>query len=595
MWRTLKYIFKYKQETVDRVMIYLSLVCSLLVLFQLGYNKNIEVAVIIDKMIVFMFYALAVISTFRVIVSMMVTKYIGVAHYGGIALMVYFILIIGARLTGADDSASAFLQRAQWVYVGIFAVLLMELSKRSLFFDTFYFNPTILFVISFLMLILLGTLLLMLPRAVEMPDSMSFVDAFFMATSAVCITGLSVVDVATDFTHFGQVVMLSLMQVGGLGIMTFTGFFGYFFSGGFSYKNQLMYSEILGHNKVGSVISALLKIIFITLFFEAVGVLLIYFSVEPAFFVSKDERIFFSIFHAVSAFCNAGFSTIPDGFQNPLYRFQYDVQLIIAGLFLLGGLGFGMVLNIYTFVKRWTINIVKKICFGRAFVHKAWVINFNSRLVAWTTLFLVIFATLLTFLLEYDNALQGHDSAFGKWVTAFFVGNTPRSAGFSTTNMNALSVPTILLLLWMMWIGCSPGSTGGGIKTTTFAVATLNILSLSRGKEHLEIFRRRISHEAVNKAFAIIALSLLAIGVTAFAITLTDSGLPLRAVVFESFSAYTTSGLSMGITALLSSPGKIILAFSMFVGRVGLLTLMVALIKNTKNKSYIYPEEKVLF
>src|SRR5690606_7653810 len=228
---------------------------------------------------------------------------------------------------------------------GIALVFLSELSRNSLFFDNFYFNPTILFVISFLALILLGTILLMLPRTTLLAP-LSFVDALFMATSAVCITGLTVTDISTNFSLFGQSVILLLIQVGGLGIITFTGFFGYFFSGGFSYKNQLMFGEILGENKLGSVINTLFKIVFITLIFEAAGAMLIYFSMESTDFDSNGERLFFSVFHAVSAFCNAGFSTVSDGVHNPLLRFNYDLQLVIAALFILGGLGFAIVLNL---------------------------------------------------------------------------------------------------------------------------------------------------------------------------------------------------------------------------------------------------------
>src|SRR3546814_506115 len=229
----------------------------------------------------------------------------------------------------------------------------------------------------------------MLPKTTAAAP-LPFVDALFMATSAVCITGLSVIDVSTHLTGFGQTILLILVQLGALGIITFTGFFGYFFSGGFSYKNQLMYSEILGHNKVGSVINTLFKIVFITLLFEAAGAMLIYFSMESTDFDSNGERLFFPVFHAVSAFCNAGFSTVSDGVHNPLLRFNYDLQLVLAALFILGGLGFAIVLNLYTFIKRWALNIVKRMLYGRPFSYRAWVISFNSRLVGWTTFFLKI-------------------------------------------------------------------------------------------------------------------------------------------------------------------------------------------------------------
>jgi len=587
-----KYLFKYREKAVDRVMLYVSSACVVAVLFHLGYNTDKITAQHFQSAMPWIFYGLFVLGFVRTGLAIAVRQRVMLSHYGGIALVVYFTLVTIGRSSGND--LLDFLRQPEWLHLGVFAVFLTELSKSSLFFDNFYFNPTILFVVSFLFLILIGTLLLMLPRA-GAQHPLPFVDALFMATSAVCITGLSTIDVATVFSPFGHTVLLVLIQLGGLGIMTFTGFFGYFFSGGFSYKNQLMYGEFLGHNKVASVINTLLKIIVLTLLLEAVGAVLIFFSTSPSGFASPSDRIFFAVFHAVSAFCNAGFSTATDGMYHASIRYNYHVQLVVAWLFIIGGFGFGVVFNLYAFVKRWVVSFFQRLVFGKPYVYRAWVISFNTRLVMWMTAILVVFSTILTFVLEYGGVLQEHQTLWGKWVAAFFMGNSSRTAGFNVVDMGSLSFPTIMLATLLMWIGASPGSTGGGIKTTTFAVAMLNIVSLARGKDKLEIFGRRIAADSVSKAFAIIVLSFLAVGGTIFGLSITDGQLGLLPIAFESFSAYATCGLSLGITPQLSAAGKAIIIVSMFVGRVGMLTLLVALIKNMKSRSYEYPQEQVLF
>ncbi|MFB2118074.1 TrkH family potassium uptake protein [Parapedobacter sp. 2B3] len=592
MLSDIKYIFKYRENTVDRVMLYVSLVCALTVLFHLGYNTDKATARQFTAIIKWLFYGLFLLGGLRIGCSILAVRRVGVAHYGGLVLSLYFLMVIFARVTG--ESHLAFLRNDEWLYLGIFAVFLTELSKNSLFFDNFYFNPTILFVISFLVLILAGTLLLMLPKTTA-GAPLPFVDALFMATSAVCITGLATVDIATRFTEFGHTVVLILIQLGGLGIMTFTGFFGYFFSGGFSYKNQLMYSEFLGQNKVASVINTLLKIIFITLFFEVLGAVFIFFSTKAGDFETYGDRMFFAAFHAVSAFCNAGFTTVAGGFNQAAFRFNYEMQVVLSLLFILGGLGFGIVFNIYTFIKRWVVNVFSRMFHGKPYTYRAWVISFNTRLIMWVTLILVIFSTVVTFALEYNHSLAAHDKLWGKWVAAFFTGNSARTAGFSVADAGSFSMPMLATAIFLMWVGASPGSTGGGIKTTTFAVALLNIVNLARGKDKLEIFGREISTDSISKAFAVVALSFLAVGTTMIGLAITDGHLGFASIAFESFSAYATCGLSLGITPQLSAAGKVILICSMFVGRVGLLTLLVALIKNTKNRSYEYPQEKVLF
>lgn len=570
-------------------MFYLSMVCAIMTLAHIGYITDKQLAETSEDTVIGMFYFLFILGTLRTVAAILAERKINVSHISGLVLLVYFLLISVSRLTGW-----VYFAKMEWLYLGIALVFLSELSRNSLFFDNFYFNPTILFVISFLALILLGTVLLMLPRTTLLAP-LSFVDALFMATSAVCITGLTVTDISTNFSVFGQSVIMLLIQIGGLGIMTFTGFFGYFFSGGFSYKNQLMFGEILGENKLNSVISTLLTIIFITLFFELIGGVFIFFSLDAALFKSVGDRIFFSAFHAISSFCNAGFTILPDDIGHDIYRFNHGFQMIIACSFILGGLGFGTVYNFYTFLKQKAKQVVYRLFLRRPYIHKPRAFTFNTRFILFCNAIVLVVATLSYYILEQRHTLAEESSVIGDWITSFFMANSARSAGFDNVNINFVATPVLIMMVTLMWMGASPGSTGGGVKITTVALAIMNIIALARGKESIEIYKRRIAVESVNKAFAIIVLSVLTITLSFVLMNFTDPQQEMKALLFEVVSAYSTCGLSLGITPSLSATGKIIVAVTMFVGRVGTLTLLVAFIKNTRNKSYIYPTEKILF
>lgn len=588
----IRFVFKYKNGLVDKIMLYVSMICAAIVIFNVGYVTDPILGDLLGKTIHYLFFALFFMIALRESSSIYALKKIAVEHYSGLLILMYFFFILIARFGGIG--ALSVFSREQWIYLGIYIIFIAELSKSTLFFDNFYFNPTILFVISFLVLILIGTVLLMLPRTtVEAP--LSFVDALFMATSAVCITGLSVVDISTNFSMFGQTVIIVLIQVGGLGIMTFTGFFGYFFSGGFSFKNQLMFGEILGENKVASVIKTLLTIIFITLLFEFLGAVLIFSTLERANFSNVGGMVFFSIFHSISSFCNAGFSILSGGITNEAYKFNYPFQLALSSLFILGGLGFGIVLNFYTYIKESLLLWYHRLITKKSYKHKAWSFSFNSKLVLVCNAIIIIGATLFFYFLERNHTLSLEKGIDGEWVTSFFMANAARSAGYNSIDLSFVGAPTVFLTMVLMWVGASPGSTGGGVKVTTVALSLINIVSLAKGKEYIEIFKRRIASESVSKAFAIILLSFIVVGLSFFMLIFTDPDKSMKNLLFESLSAYTTCGLSLGVTPSLSMGGKLIIVVTMLVGRVGMLTLLVAFIKNTTRRNIIFPEEKILF
>ncbi|HMR42359.1 MAG TPA: potassium transporter TrkG, partial [Saprospiraceae bacterium] len=255
--------------------------------------------------------------------------------------------------------------------------------------------------------------------------------------------------------------------------------------------------------------------------------------------------------------------------------------------------GFPIVFNYYRLIRRFLMHKTREIIYKEPFPHAPRVINLNTKIVVFTTLILLIAGAVGFYFLEKDNTLQEHNT-YGQIVTAFFGSVTPRTAGFNTIDMMALTFPAIMLTFFLMWVGASPASTGGGIKTTTLAVATLNIFSIVRGKQRVELSKREISNESVKQAFAVISLSLIIVGFAVFALSFTDSEKGLMRLAFEAFSAFGTVGLTLGVTPELSFVGKLIIIVTMFVGRVGLFTLLKGILPDRGYQSYKYPTESVI-
>lgn len=450
-------------------------------------------------------------------------------------------------------------------------------------------HPAQLFILSFLLLILLGTFLLLMPNASNGP--LSFVDALFTATSAVCITGLAVKDTGTFFTPFGQIIIMCLCQVGGLGILTFATYFSYFFRGRISYETQMSMGQMTSANRISDVLKMLKVIFAVTFTVELIAATAIYISMLDAP-MSVYRRVFFSVFHAVSAFCNAGFSTLSQGLYDEQVRFNYPFQLIIAFSFLLGGLGFSIVSNVLDYLRHQLMRVVfpKRPVYGA----KPWLLSINSRISLVTTVVLLLIAVVTVIALEWQGVLAAHTSIIGKVVTGFFVAAAPRSSGFNVVDMQELALPIIMLSIALMWVGASPNSTGGGIKTTTFAVAVLNIVALARGYSRIEVFRREIADISVRRAFAIMGLSVIIIAFGCTLIRWAEPTMNMTEVLFESVSAYTTTGLSLGITPHLTDFSKSVLVGLMFCGRVGALTILIALFNRPKHQNYRYPTEEII-
>lgn len=435
---------------------------------------------------------------------------------------------------------------------------------------------------------MMGSALLLLPFATR--NGIDLIDALFISTSAVCVTGLATLDIATTFTVYGQIIILCLIQLGALGVLTFASYFSYFFKGGSTYENQFVNKDIINTNKLGDVFVLMKRIILITFFIEVIGATLIFITTSNSS-QSTIEHAFFSIFHSISSFCNAGFSTLTKGLAEESYVYNYEFQIIIALLYIFGGLGFPIVINLLQYLKHQYSKVITKYLENKN-TSRPWVININSKINLITTLSITIAATVIIWILENDNLFSVH-SDVGRWVTAFFTATTPRTAGYNTIDFGLLKTESVLFIILLMWIGASPNSTGGGIKTSTFAVAVLNIYSLIKGKENVEIFKRKIAEVTIKRAFATMTLSLFVIGIGIFLISIFEKKYNLLQIAFETFSAYSTVGLSMGITFGLSSYSKIVIIILMFFGRVTMLTIMIALFKKVKFTNYRYAEEEL--
>ena len=508
-----------------------------------------------------------------------------------LALLIFLVLVLGNSEIGGGLIRVRFFSQPFWIYIATILVFIREFSGLRVEFRRAILNPAQIFVLSFLSLIVTGTFLLKLPEATV--EGISLTDAFFTSVSAVCVTGLTVVDTGRCFTIFGQVIILLLFQAGGLGIMTFTSYFAYFFRGGSSYDSQLAMRDHTRSDRLSEVFTVLKRIIIITLMIELAGAILIYRTISPELMPSLTDRLFFSGFHSVSAFCNAGFSLISESFYESTYRFNYPLHLVVAVLIIAGGLGFPIVLNLLRAAKTELRSLVRKFLYRKVRIRSPWLVNVNTRLVLITTLLLLLVGTVAILVLEYDNTLDEHPF-HGKIIAAFFGAVTARTGGFNTVDTAALSIPATLIIMFLMWVGASPASTGGGIKTSTFAVALLSAIGIARGRTRLEVFRRAIPDNSVNRAYAIVFLSVIVIGLSVMLLSIFNPAANYLDICFESISAFSTVGLSRGITPDLTTVSKLVLTLTMFIGRVGMLTILMALFNKGVNGNYRYPSESIL-
>jgi len=460
-------------------------------------------------------------------------------------------------------------------------IVLWELRLTAPQIGRFNIGPAKLLVLSFVILILGGTGLLMLPE-MTVHHHLSFLDALFTATSASCVTGLTVVDTAQFFTFKGQIIILILIQLGGINIISFAAFFAIMSKrmGGLKYQSIL--KDLLSAEQLSDTQSLLRNILKWTIYIELIGSILLYFSWENIPFASRADRLYFSVFHSISAFNNAGFSLFSDNLYQIGVQNMVAFQLIIAFLIILGGIGFFVIQDVIG------MRSIKE-RFRFRWKEYSLMTRINIRI----TLVLIAFGTIAFFLLEQETSLVGKEYD-DQLLTAFFQSVTTRTAGFNTVDMGLLSTPVLMFFMLLMFIGAGSGSTGGGIKISTFAIAIKASISTIRGKNYVDFFKRTIPYNIVNRAYSIIVFALAVISVSIFMLSIAEPDTDFIKLVFEEVSAFATVGLSTGITPELSVFGKAIIISSMFIGRVGVLSIAMILSHRVVSRNYQYAKESVM-
>jgi trk system potassium uptake protein len=438
----------------------------------------------------------------------------------------------------------------------------------------YYLDPPKVLVTGFAVIIFIGAMLLMLPVATNDGKGLPFLDALFTATSATCVTGLVVVDTGTTFTLFGQLVILALIQVGGLGFMTFATMFAFLLGKRISLQERLLLREAMNNLTLEGIVRLVKRVLIFTVIIEGIGGLVL--AIRFAFDMPPLKAFYFGMFHAISNFNNAGFDLMGDFRSLTGYVEDPVVTLVVCALIILGGIGFIVINEVYEYRQTHRFSL-------------------HTKVVAVTSGLLLAFGTLLIFLFELHNPKTlGPLSPLGKFLASFYQAVTPRTAGSNTLSIPDLTQPTLFLIIFLMFVGASPGSTGGGIKTTTFATLLGAVWSQIRGKEDVVFFKKRIMYDTIYKSLTVTISGLFIVMFVTMLLTITEKGKDFLMILFEATSAFGTVGLSMGLTPELSPFGKVLIIFTMFAGRVGPLTIAYAVTLHRKPDPFRYPKGKIM-
>ncbi|WML40146.1 TrkH family potassium uptake protein [Neobacillus sp. OS1-2] len=437
-----------------------------------------------------------------------------------------------------------------------------------------FLDPPKILVLGFAAIILIGSILLTLPVSTTNGQGLTLVNAIFTATSATCVTGLVVVDTGTTFTLFGQLVILFMIQIGGLGFMTFATLFAFLLGKRISLKERILLQESLNNISMEGIVKLARRILIFTGVIELIGATLL--SIRFSFDMPLGKAIYFGIFHAISNFNNAGFDLMGEYHSLTSYVDDPTVTLTVSSLIIIGGIGFIVMNELFEYRSSKRLSL-------------------HTKMVLATSLILLAVGTVGIFLLEYSNRLTLKPLTFsGKILGALFQSVTARTAGANTLNIGDLTQSSLLLIILLMFVGASPGSTGGGIKTTTFTTLMGAVWSQIRGKDDVIFYRQRIAYETIYKALTVTFSGMFLVMLITLILTVSEHGKDFLAIIFEVTSAFATVGLSMGLTPELSPIGKAMIILTMFAGRVGPLTIAYAVTMRRNPDAFRYPKGKIM-
>jgi trk system potassium uptake protein TrkH len=485
-------------------------------------------------------------------------------------------LFTSMGLNGFADLSMVFVQ------LFIFVLMITTVVKQRKFKPWTKVHPGWLFTISIAVMTLVGAGLLMLPEMSK--GGVGFTDALFTAMSSVSVTGLTTFEISEILTFKGQIVVIILMKLGGLNTIAFGALMLVVAKFGVGIKYHEVIEDFVNQDSILKANSMLAKIVLWATTIEVIGIMLLYFGFgNEGIFADSGTRFFHSVFHGVSGFNNAGLSSLPGGMMNPMVIHNTFVHTVLMVLFFLGGFGMIYVFDLFE---------IRRL---RERMRTPWKkIDFGTKISLYFTLGLLFFGAIVFFIFEYNNTMR-HESFFDDIVTSFFMSMTTRNAGFNVVDTAAMTMPVLIVFLFLMFIGASSGSAGGGIRTSTFAVIWASVISTIKGKKHTELFKRTIENDVVLKAYAITIFFVVGNIIGPFVLAISEADLlasgryDFMDLVFEHVSAASTVGLSRGITSELSDVGKFVLIIAMFIGRVGTLTLAYLIGKKVISRNYKYP------